>query len=185
MAHDNVFPCGRDRNGAAGSDCSMSAIKSPTSSRPTEKRNRSAGQGCPHPRCWSGARPSSRRRPARSPVSRSSCRQRWRWPQPRRPEAHRQHAAKPAMHLPRCYRVPSMRLEARIHHRRDRRMVTEMRGDGHGRPALVTYAHVQRAHAPQQQGGFERAEDAAQHGAQPGRAFQCCAAFGKHDPRRQ
>ena len=55
------------------SACSMSAIRSPTSSRSTEKRSRSAGGygGCRRPRCWSGARPGFRRHPATLPASKT------------------------------------------------------------------------------------------------------------------
>ena len=158
---------------APRSAASMSAIRSPYA----RGRRRSAagpmGTDCRTPRCSTGARPGFRRRRARSPASIPACVGAGDGGGLPALEAHRQHAAEAALHLARGDRVSRMRAKPGIEHARDRRMIAEMPGDGHGRGALVAHAHVQGPHAPQQQRGLERAEDAAQHGPQPGRALEC------------
>ena len=141
--------------------CSRSAIRSSGLSRPTESRSRSGGHGESGP-LDAGAvldqalDAAERGRPLPElHVGGGGDRRGL-----AALHAHRQHAAEAALHLPRGDGVAGMRREARIEHGRDARVPREVLRDRHGGGALVAHAHVQRAHAAQQQRRLERPQDA-------------------------
>jgi len=156
-----VRPC-RRHAWARCSACSRSPMRSSTCSMPTDSRNRSAGAGVPAPSTLArlldqalgaaqrgGAFPQRhvRRRGDRGRLAAA----------PAAVHADRQHAAVAAAHLRPGDGVPLAARQARVQHLGHQRMPHEVLGDALCRRTGRTHAQVQRAHAAQQQPGFERA----------------------------